>query len=102
MAEENEKPVEAKPEPTPQSLSETVRIMVAAFNLSKTATGYTEGNSEVPGNIVSGSGAKPNPTLLRFIKIAEKEVVKEMQQIIIDKAGDLIDTELDKIRGLLG
>lgn len=102
MTEENETPKEAQPEPTPQKLSEDIRRIVAAFNLSKTATGYTEGNSEVPGNIVSGSGAVPNPTLSRFIKIAEKVVIKELQQTIIKKAGELIETELDKIRGLLG
>ena len=102
MIEENEKPIEAKPEPAPQSLSKDIGKMVDAFNLSKTATGYTEGNSDVQGNIVSGSGAQPIPTLSRFIKIAEKEVIKEMQQMIIDKAGALIEIELDKIRGLLG
>ena len=102
MTEENETPKEAQPEPVQQSLSKDIGKIVEAFNLSKTATGYTEGNSEVPGNIVSGSGAIPNPTLSRFIKIAEKQVIKENQQLTIDKARGLIGIELDKIRGLLG
>jgi len=102
MTNENETPKEAKPEPAPNSLSKDIGKMVDAFELSKTATSYTEGNSEVPGNIVSGSGGVPNPTLFRFIKIAEKMLIKEMQQETISRAGGLIGIELDKIRGLLG
>ena len=96
-----EKPEEAKPQPIQKDISADVGKMVAAFKLSETATGYTEGNTETPSNIVSGSGAQPNPTLSRFIKIAEKQVIKESQQLIIDKARGLIDIELDKIKELL-
>jgi len=101
MTEENEKPKEAKPASIQKDLSKDVGLMVAAFELSKTATSYTEGNSEVPGNIVCGSGGVPNPTLFRFIGIAEKQVIKESQQLIIDKARGLIGIELDKIKELL-
>ena len=96
------KPVEAKPAPIQKDLSKDVGLMVAAFNLSKTATSYTEGNEKFPGNILQGSAGAPNATLSRFIKIAEKQFVKNMQKEIIEIARDLIETELDKIRGLLG
>jgi len=100
MAEET--PKEAQPEPVQQNLSEIVGRLVEAHELSKTATKYTRGSADSPVNIVSGSSAKPNPTLYQYIQKAEKIVIQEMQQLIIDKARGLIGIELDKIRGMVG
>lgn len=91
-------------EPAPQSISKTVGIMVEALALSKDAARYEDETPERQALIFFGGGsqATKNPTLYRFIKIAEKVVIKEIQKAIIEKAGELIETELDKIRGLLG
>jgi hypothetical protein len=94
---------EEKQQPEPQTnAADAVQKMVEAFELSETATSYTEGNSEVPPQVISENKSKNNPVLMRFIKAAEKQVIKEQQQLIIDKARGMISIEIDKIRGLLG
>lgn len=106
MEDHREQQEEKKPEPKPVNFKENIRLLVAAFEKAKIINKYEVKEKSYPTdlNLFFNNGREmlKNPTLVRYIARAEKQIVEENQSAVISRAESMIKNDLNEIKEMLG
>lgn len=89
----------------PVDFKETIRMLIVARDKARSIEDYQVKPKNYPsdlGYFKEGQPMTTSPTLTRYIAQAECSVVKEHIAEVINKAAEMIEKEIEEIRGILG
>ena len=101
-----QQPEEKQPEPKPVDVKKHVQALVTALKHAETINRYDVMEKSYPAELGlffnKGKDRLTNPTLVSYIARAEKKVVETRIRDVIEIAADMINNDLQEIRGILG
>ena len=103
MTEENEAE-EKKEDPKPVNLKQSVLLLVDALKKANSIDRYQVKEKNYPSDLklmVKGGPVMQSPTLVRYLALAETQVLEANRKQVIEKAAELIKKDIEEIRGIL-